>query len=102
MTSILAALLYKEERPDVPNTGSGRRIFFDKAQPNITLVTGSICDRIEAYLREIAESATVTEIAHGIGSNSSRVAAAIKRLRVQERVDTIKVDGCVAEYVLKE
>ncbi len=100
--SVLTNLLFASERPAVPRSGSGRKIVFDKAQPSITLVTGSISERIEAYMTTINEPCTVTEIAVGIGSNASRVSSSIKRMREAGKVEGIKVDGCVAEYVLKE
>jgi len=102
MSSILRKLLIDSDRPASPKSGSGRKIVFDKAQPDITLVTGSISERIEAFMLSIGEPCTVSEIAHGIGSNASRVSSSIKRLREMGKVEGVKVEGCVAEYVLKE
>lgn len=100
MSSLLIQMLFQaDRRPPMPMS-IGRRIIFDKTQPDISLVTGTLRERIEEYLHLTNEPATVTEIAQAINSNPSRVIANLQVMQRSGKVQAIKVEGCVSEYLL--
>ena len=92
-------LFRTEHRYSIP-VGTGRRIVFDKSQPDISLITGTLLERIEEYLKLTGEPATVSEIAQGINSNPSRVMANLQVMQRSSKVEAIKIEGCVTEYRL--
>ena len=84
----------------LPRTaGKGRVISFSHAEVDIRLATGSMRERVLAYLRLVKTPVTAKEISDGIGSNSSRVHRVLKQLVADNDVALIKVDGRVAEYM---
>lgn len=100
MSSLLIQILFQADRgPPLP-IGPGRKIIFDKTQPDISLVTGTLRERIEEYLHLTNEPATATEIAQGINSNPSRVISNLQVLQRSGKVVAIKIDGCITEYLL--
>lgn len=95
MSSILQRLLLKP----VPQPQSrGRVVRFGQEEPDIHLATGSMPERIVAYLTRNQCPATAKEIAHGIASNNSRVTRILQQLLKEKKIRCIKIDGCVTEY----
>lgn len=71
---------------------------FGQEEPDIDLATGSMPERILAYLTRSQGPATAKEIAVGIGSNNSRVTRILQQLLKEQKIKNIKIDGCVTEY----
>lgn len=95
--SMLASLLL--EKP--PEPLKGRPVRFGTSDPDINFATGPMPERVIALLQASSEPLTAKQIASGIASNSSRVAATLKVLQSSGRVEQIKIIGCTAEYALK-
>lgn len=95
--SMLASLLL--ETP--PKPAKGRSVRFGNSDPDINFATGPMPDRILALLESAGEPLTAKQIATGIASNSSRVAATLKTLLSSGKVAQIKIIGCTSEYTLK-
>lgn len=76
----------------------GRMVRFGQEEPDIDLATGSMPERILAYLTRNLGPATAKEIAVGIGSNNSRVTRILQQLLKEQKIKNIKIDGCVTEY----
>ena len=100
MSSMLTKILFRTEQRTPFRLSRGRRIVFDKTQPDISLITGTLLERIEEYLKLSGEPATVSEIAQGINSNASRVMANLQVMQRTGKVQAIKIEGCVTEYQL--
>lgn len=97
MSQFLADMLLGQ----LPKTaGKGRVVSFSQTEIDIRLATGSMRERILAYLRLVETPVTAKEISDGIGSNSSRVHRVLKQLVADNDLELIKVDGSVAEYTL--
>ncbi len=93
MGSLLVQLLFQKERHLALPLGPSRRIIFDKSQPDISLITGTLLERIEEYLKLTGEPATVSEIAQGINSNPSRVMANLQVMQRSSKVEAINVNS---------
>lgn len=96
--SLLALLLH--EKPPTPL--NGRAVRFGTSEPDINFSTGPMPERVLALLQASGEPLTAKQIAAGIASTSSRVMATLKVLQGSRKVLQIKVDGCTAEYSIKQ
>lgn len=96
--SMLATLLH--EKP--PKPGKGRAVRFGSSEPDINFATGPMPDRVIALLQAVGEPLTAKQIATGIASNHSRVAATLKPLLQSGKVKQIKLVGCTAEYTIEQ
>ena len=100
MSSMLQQLLFK---PIPQPAAKGRLVRFGHEEPDIQLVTGTMEERIFAYLRRNQCPATAKEIAVGLGNNStSRVSRTLQLLAHKHKLRVIKIEGCVAEYELAD
>ena len=98
MSSMLRQLLFK---PIPQPTAKGRLVRFGHEEPDIQLATGTMEERILAYLHLHQCPATAKEIASGLGSNSAPcVSRVLQRLAQKHKVRLVKIEGCVAEYEL--
>ncbi|BBU71536.1 hypothetical protein ICHIJ1_14550 [Fluviibacter phosphoraccumulans] len=97
MASILEQLLLKT----VPqHRVKGRVVRFGQEEPDIQLATGTMPERILAYLKRNQCPATAKEIVQGIASNNSRVTRILQTLIKEQKIKCIKIEGCVTEYEL--
>lgn len=97
MRSILSQLLI---HPVPTPHKRGRVVRFGQEEPDIQLATGTMEERIQAFLKRNQCPATAKEIAVGIGTNNSRVTRVIQQLVKSGRVHIVKIEGCVTEYEL--
>lgn len=95
--SLLSDLLFKEIQP--PVHGKGRLIKFNESELDIEFATGTMGERILAFLLKAQEPLTSAEIARGIGSSASKVSVAMKPLLRNGDVQAIAVEGCHREYL---
>lgn len=79
----------------------GRLVKFDLEEPEISLSTGPLDERIAGLMRQRGYPMTAREIAAGIGSNASQVHRGLKLLIAARRVEVIEISGSVREYVLR-
>lgn len=85
----------------LPKTaGKGRVISFSQTEIDIRLATGSMRERVLAYLKQVEVPVTSKEVSEGIEGSSPRTHRTLKQLVAENEVELIKVDGSVAEYAL--
>lgn len=78
----------------------GRAVCFSTTEIDINLTTGSMRERVLAYLDLAKAPVTAKEISEGIGSEPGRVNRILQQLVSGGTVDAIKLEGVVKEYTL--
>lgn len=80
--------------------GKGRVISFAGSDTDIRLTTGSMRERVLAFLYLNGIPSVARDIAKGIKSHQGRVTKSLKDLIDSGEVAAIKHEGCVMEYSL--
>lgn len=99
MTAFFSDMLLGRLLTDVPKR-KGRLVSFSGPDIDIRLTTGSMRERVLAYLYLNGVPCMARDIAGGIKSNPSRVTKALKDMIEVGEVEAIKHEGCVMEYAL--
>lgn len=99
MTSIVSTILFKR----IPQTDAhGRFVEFDKSDPDLRFVDGTMRERILGYLQERDEPLTAKDIAQGISSHTNRVFVQLKKLVLDESVELLNLPGLQPEYQIRK
>lgn len=99
MSSFFSNMLLGRLPTDVPK-GKGRMVSFAGNDTDIRLTTGTMRERVLAYLYLSGILSVAWDIASGIKSNPTRVTKTLKDLVDGGEVEAIKHEGCVMEYGL--